>query len=375
MDCEGEPSLQVAEGGDRLRARASPRQSPQRRRSPSLRARRRVEHSPPPPGPPRSPGSPRLLDQVRSAIRVRHYSLRTEKSYVHWIRRFILFHGKRHPRELGAPEISGFLNHLAVEGEVASSTQNQALNALVFLYRWVLGRDAPELDDLVRARKPRRLPVVLTADEVRAVLSRLEGTHSLVAGLLYGSGLRLLEGLRLRVKDLDFAVREVMVRDGKGRRDRVAPLPEALVPRLREHLERVKHLHDSDLAGGFGAVELPGALARKYRNAACEWGWQWVFPARRRFVDPVRGIERRHHLHETAVQRAVRRAVVTAGIAKRASCHTFRHSFATHLLARGQDIRTVQELLGHSDVKTTMVYTHVLRLGARGVRSPLDDVV
>jgi integron integrase len=289
---------------------------------------------------------------------------------VHWIRRFILFHGKRHPRELGDPEISAFLNHLAVVEGVAASTQNQALNALVFLYRAVLGRDAPELDDLVRARRPRRLPVVLTPEEVRAVLARLEGTSWLVASLLYGSGLRLLEGLRLRVKDVDFAMRELVVRDGKGRRDRVAPLPEALVPRLREHLVRVKALHDADRAAGFGAVELPAALGRKYRNAACEWPWQWIFPAHDRFRDPVSGGERRHHLHETAVQRRVRRAVLAAGVAKRASCHTFRHSFATHLLARGQDIRTVQELLGHSDVKTTMVYTHVLRLGGAACGAP-----
>jgi integron integrase len=291
---------------------------------------------------------------------------------VQWIRRFILFHGKRHPRELGPDAITQFLNDLAVRKGVAASTQNQALNALVFLYRRVLDRDVPELDALVRARRPARLPVVLSQAEVRALLSRLDGVPRLVAGLLYGSGLRLLEALTLRIKDLDFEAREIRVRQAKGRRDRVTTLPESLIPSLQRHLEQVRELHARDLAIGFGEIELPDALARKYPRASREWGWQWVFPARSRYVDPRTGSERRHHLHETAVQRAVARAVRLAGIVKPASCHTLRHSFATHLLARGYDIRTVQELLGHRDVKTTMVYTHVLNKSGLGVRSPLD---
>jgi integron integrase len=319
-----------------------------------------------------TPPPPRLLDQLRMALRVRHASPRTVETYVHWLRRFIVFHGKRHPRELGPEAITAFLNDLAVERNVAASTQNQALNAIVFLYKRVLDRDVPELEQLVRARRPRRLPVVLTRDEVRAVLTRLEGTSKLVASLLYGSGLRLLEALALRVKDVDFATREIRLRDGKGRRDRVVPLPDALAPVLEAHLMRVRELHQQDLANGFGAAPLPDALARKYPNASREWGWQWVFPATSRYEDPATGAERRHHLHETAVQRAVRAAVVNAGIAKHATCHTLRHSFATHLLTSGYDIRTVQELLGHASVRTTMIYTHVLNRGGLGVRSPLD---
>ena len=288
------------------------------------------------------------------------------------MRRFILFHGKRHPDQLGPPAIESFLNHLAVEEHVAASTQNQALNAIVFLYRRVLLRDVPQLDALVRARKPRRLPVVLTVTEVRAVLERLEGPTRLVAGLLYGSGLRLLECLELRVKDLDFERLEIRLREGKGRKDRVAPLPRRLVDPLRSHLARVRDLHASDLAAGFGEAPLPAALARKYSNASREWGWQYVFPASTRFVDRRSATVHRHHYHETAVQRAVKTAVRAAGIAKPAGCHTLRHSFATHLLESGYDIRTVQELLGHRDVRTTMIYTHVLNRGGRGVRSPLD---
>ena len=315
---------------------------------------------------------PKLLDRVRMAVRVRHYSPSTEQAYVHWVRRFVLFAGKRHPRELGAAEVERFLTHLAVEARVAASTQNQALNALVFLYREVLGMEAPVLGAVVRARRPRRLPVVLSREEVRALLAQLDGTAWLVAALLYGSGLRLLECLTLRVKDLDFASREIRVRDGKGRRDRVVPLPGRLDAPLRAQLERARAMHEMDLRAGFGAVVLPDALERKYPNASRSWGWQWVFPASSRWREEATGAERRHHLHETAVQRAVRAAAVNAGIAKPASCHALRHSFATHLLGAGYDIRTVQELLGHASVRTTMLYTHVLNRGGLGVRSPLD---
>jgi integron integrase len=313
-----------------------------------------------------------LLDQLREALRLRHCSPRTEEAYVHWVKRFIFFHGKRHPATMGGPEITAFLNHLASEVGVAAATQNQALNAVVFLYRRVLSGEVPELGELVRARKPRRLPVVLAPDEVRAVLDRLRGTQRLVASLLYGSGLRLFECLELRVKDVDFRAREIRIRDGKGRKDRVTPLAESCAAPLQEHLGRVRELHQRDLRLGFGEVALPHALARKYPNAGRAWGWQYVFPARSRWRDPVSGSERRHHFHETAIQRAVHRAVQEAGIAKPASCHTLRHSFATHLLESGYDIRTVQELLGHRSVATTMIYTHVLNKGGHGVRSPLD---
>jgi integron integrase len=315
---------------------------------------------------------PKLLDRVRRELRLRHYSARTEESYVHWVRRFVLFHGKRHPAGLGGPEIAAFLSHLACEGQVAASTQNQALGALVFLYRHVLGMALPDLQGLVRARRPTRLPAVLSAGEVRRLLAQLEGEPRLVASLLYGSGLRLLETLTLRVKDLDFATRELRLRRAKGQRDRVVPLPDACAAPLRAQLGLARALHERDLAAGFGAVAVPDALARKYPGAAREWGWQWVFPASRRYRDERLGGERRHHLHETVVQRAVKRAVRAAGIDKPASCHTLRHSFATHLLAAGYDIRTVQELLGHRSVQTTMVYTHVLNRGGLGVRSPLD---
>jgi integron integrase len=318
------------------------------------------------------PTRPRLLDRVREALRIRHYSPRTEEAYVYWIRRFIFFHGKRHPDAMGAGEITAFLNHLATEGRVAVSTQNQALSALVFLYRRVLGREDEEFEGLIRARKPRRLPVVLTGDEVRAVLARLEGSPFLVASLLYGSGLRLQEALELRVKDIDFVMREIRVRDGKGRKDRVVPLPERVAAPLLRHLERVRALHAQDLSRDLGRVALPGALARKYPAADRSWEWQWIFPARSHYRDRDDGVRRRHHLHESAVQRSVRAAVRAAGVAKPASCHTLRHSFATHLLANGYDIRTIQDLLGHHSVNTTMIYTHVLNRGGRGVRSPLD---
>ena len=327
----------------------------------------------------RAPGSsreqaPRLLDQLREALALRHRSRRTQEAYEDWVRRFIIFHGKRHPRELGAEKITAFLNHLASQRHVSPSTQNQALSALVFLYRRVLGVEVGELGGLVRARKPRRLPVVLTRREVLALLDELSGTQHLVASLLYGSGLRLLEALRLRVKDVDFERREIVVRQGKGRKDRVAPLPEACVAPLQEQLVRARKLHARDLAAGSGSVRLPGGLERKYRSAAREWSWQWVFPASRRHRDLRDGLERRHHLHETAVQRSVKQAVRRAGIAKPASCHTLRHSFATHLLERGVDVRTVQELLGHRNLNTTMIYVHVLNRGALAVRSPLDPL-
>ena len=322
-------------------------------------------------GPPEPP-KPRLLDRVRHAIETRHYSRRTEKAYIHWIKRYIFFHGKRHPAEMGAAEVAAFLTSLAVQEKVAASTQNQALSALLFLYREVLGIDLPWVDDVVRAKRPLHLPVVLTREEVRAVLQPLDGVPRLMAILLYGAGLRLLECCRLRVKDVDFAANQLTIRDGKGHKDRATMLPAAVKVDLLAHLEHVRRQHEGDLRHGAGWVELPGALLRKYPNAGRAWGWQWVFPATRIYVDRVTGQRRRHHLHESVLQRAVKEAVRSAGIAKPATCHTFRHSFATHLLEDSHDIRTVQELLGHRDVSTTMIYTHVLNRGPAGVRSPAD---
>ena len=315
---------------------------------------------------------PKLNDRLRHAVRARHYSRRTEKAYVHWTKRYIFFHGKRHPAEMGAAEVTAFLTALAVRERVAASTQNQALNALLFLYREILGVELPWLDDLVRAKRPQHLPTVLTRDEVRAVLERVDGVPRLIALLLYGSGLRLLECCRLRVKDLDFATNPITIRGGKGGKDRMTMFPGTVKTDLAKHLERARALHQRDLRDGAGWVELPWALARKYPNAGREWAWQWVFPATRFYVDRVTGQRRRHHLHESVLQRAVKEAVRSAGIAKPATCHTFRHSFATHLLEDSHDIRTVQELLGHRDVSTTMIYTHVLNRGPAGVRSPAD---
>jgi integron integrase len=317
-------------------------------------------------------GEPRLLDRVRLAIRARHYSLRTEEAYVAWIRRFILFHHKRHPVEMAEPEINLFLTDLAVRGGVSASTQNQALAAVLFLYRQVLEKPLPDLAGIVRAKRPGRLPVVLTRAQVRAVIGRMGGTPRVVAMLLYGCGMRLLECLRLRVKDVEYGENRIVVRDAKGNRDRVVPFPVVLRAALASSLSRVKGLHEKDLADGFGSVFLPDALARKYPRADRSWGWQWVFPAEHRSRDPRTQVERRHHLHETVVQRAVKQAARDAGLTRAASCHTFRHSFATHLIQDGYDIRTVQELLGHKDVKTTMIYTHVLNRGGLGVRSPAD---
>ncbi len=322
-----------------------------------------------------APPPPKLLDRVRIALRSRRYSLRTEKSYVAWIRRFILFHGKRHPDAMGAPEVVEFLTSLATVASVAPSTQNQALSAVLFLYRVVLRRELEGLDAAVRAYAPRRLPVVLSRDEVRSLLEELRGLHptyGIVGTLLYGGGLRLLECLRLRVRDLDFERRQLMVRDGKGKKDRPAVLPRSVEPGLRQHLERVRRLPERDLAGGHGRVELPYALARKYPAASREWSWQWVFPASRISWNPRCEQLLRQPLHESAVQRAVTLAGRHAGIQKRVTCHVLRHSFATHLLEDGSDIRTVQELLGHRDLETTMIYTHVLRRGPAGVRSPAD---
>lgn len=315
---------------------------------------------------------PRLLDRLREALRVRHYSLRTEGAYVDWARRYILFHGKRHPEAMGALEVQSFLTHLAVERKVSASTQNQAKAAILFLYRQVLGVELPWLDEVVQARERRRLPVVLTPGEARALLDQLDGTMGLLAALLYGTGMRLMEGLRLRVKDLDFHAHEVTVRGGKGDKDRVTMLPAKLEAPLRAHLEKVRRIHDRDLAEGFGEVFLPDALAAKYPGAGRQWGWQWVFPSAVRSADPRGGAVRRHHLYPESVQRAVREAARRAELAKPVTPHVLRHSFATHLLAAGHDIRTVQELLGHEDVETTMIYTHVLNRGGRGVASPLD---
>jgi integron integrase len=316
--------------------------------------------------------APKLLDRMRERLRARHYALRTEEAYVQWARRFILFHGKRHPSMMGAPEINELLSWLAVERNVSASTQSQALSAILFLYREVLGDEVPWMHDLVRARRGDPRPVVLTREEVRRLLGSMSGTPQLVARLLYGTGMRVLEGLRLRVKDIDFDTGEVVVRGGKGNKDRSAPLPAVLAVALRRHLEDVRAMHDRDMAEGFGCVWVPDALAVKYPNAARSWIWQWVFPAAGRSVDPRSGVERRHHLGEQVVQRAMQLAARRTGITKHATPHTLRHSFATHLLQSGQDIRTVQTLLGHKDVKTTMIYTHIAGLGASGVRSPLD---
>ncbi|MCR4298225.1 MAG: integron integrase [Gallionella sp.] len=314
----------------------------------------------------------KLLDQVRGKIRLKHYSIRTEQAYVDWIKRFVLHFGKRHPRDLGAAEVEQFLTHLAVAGKVAASTQNQAKSALLFLYKEVLALELPWLDNVEQAKAPKRLPVVLNREEVQAVLSRLSGTHWLIASLLYGSGMRIMECLRLRVKDVDFKRREILIRDGKGFKDRVTMLPGSLAASLETHLVKVRELHEADLRQGYGAVYLPNALERKYPNAAREWGWQYVFPSAKLSTDPRSDETRRHHVQDQSVQRAVKQAARDADLIKPATPHTFRHSFATHLLEGGYDIRTVQELLGHSDVSTTMIYTHVLNKGGRGVISPLD---
>lgn len=315
---------------------------------------------------------PKLLDLVRGKIRLKHYSIRTEQAYVDWIKRFILHFDKKHPKDLGALEVEQFLTYLAVQGKVAPSTQNQAKSALLFLYKEVLGVDLPWLDDVERAKAPKRLPVVLTPMEVQEILSHLDGTPHLVVSLLYGTGMRILEALRLRVKDVDFSRKEILIRDGKGFKDRVTMLPGVLIEPLKLYLKRVKDLHEKDLAEGYGAVYLPYALSKKYPQAEREWAWQYVFPSARLSVDPRSGETRRHHIQDQAIQRAVRQAVRDAGLTKPATPHTLRHSFATHLLEGGYDIRTVQELLGHSDVSTTMIYTHVLNKGGRGVMSPLD---
>ncbi len=323
----------------------------------------------------RRPGTapPRLLDLAREAIRRRHYSYRTEETYLQWMKRFILFSGKRHPRELGAPEVTAFLNHLAVERHVAASTQNQALAALLFLYKEVIAEPLPWLDEVVHAKRPIRRPSVLTSNEALKLLEKMRGTKWLMASLLYGAGLRLRECLKLRVKDVDFGYQQILVRDGKGGKDRITLLPGPAIEPMQAHLARVKLLHERDLEEGYGDVELPDALARKYPRAAYEWAWKFVFPSHKRSVDPRTGVIRRHHIYENYLIRGVKEAARAAGIAKHVSCHTLRHSFATHLLENGYDIRTVQELLGHSSVETTMIYTHVMNKGGRGVKSPLDS--
>ena len=315
---------------------------------------------------------PRLLDQMRDRLRTLHYSLRTEQQYLFWVRRFVLFSGRQHPATMGATEVEAFLTHLAVDRKVSASTQNQALAAILFLYTKVLELQLPWLDGIVRAKKSRHLPVVLTPTEVHALLAQLRDQYWLIAGILYGGGLRLNEALQLRVKDLQFDYRQFIVRNGKGGKDRVTIMPDALIGPLQQHLVRIRALHDLAMAKGYGGVELPCALARKYPAADVEWGWQYVFPAEQPSRDPHSGAWRRHHVFDDTVQRHVKAAVKAAGIDKPASCHTFRHCFATHLLERGYDIRTVQELLGHKDVKTTQIYTHVMRKGANAVQSPLD---
>ena len=315
---------------------------------------------------------PKLLELFREALRVRHYSNRTEETYCSWVKRYVHFHNMRHPKEMGELEINAFLTHLAVNEKVSASTQNQALSALLFLYRNVIGKEVGDLGHVIRARKPTHLPVVLTREEVKALLPQMTGDTWLMASLMYGSGLRLMECLRLRVQDIDFSRNEILVRDGKGAKDRITMLPESLKKPLGDHLKNVKSIHDKDLAEGWGRVLLPGALDRKYPNAPAEWRWQWVFPQENRWVNMTTREEGRHHIHETSIQRAVKDATQRAGIVKHAVCHTFRHSFATHLLEAGYDIRTIQELMGHKDVSTTMIYTHVLNKGGHGVKSPVD---
>lgn len=321
-----------------------------------------------------SSSQPRLLDRLRLALRSRHYSRRTENTYLMWVKRFIFFHNVRHPAEMAEPEINAFLTYLAVEKRVSASTQNQALCALLFLYRHVLGREVGELGEVIRARKPKRLPIVMSRDEVKTVLANLSGDKWLMAALMYGSGLRLMECLCLRVQDIDFSRNEIMVRDGKGGKDRVTMLPESLKEPLQEQLRKVKSIHEKDLAHGWGRVPLPEALDRKYPKAPTEWRWQWVFPQENRWRNSRTGEEGRHHVDESILQKAFKQAVGKARLAKRATCHTLRHSFATHLLEQGYDIRTVQELLGHNDVRTTMIYAHVLNRGGRGVNSPVDSL-
>ena len=318
----------------------------------------------------RRPG--RLMEDVRRRLRVKHYSLRTEQAYTGWVRRFILANGKRHPRELGGAEVEGFLSRLASEGDVAAGTQNQALSALLFLYREVLGVDLPWMQTIVRAKRPRKMPTVLSREEVSRLLMVMDGMPWLLASLLYGTGMRLMECLRLRVKDVDFARSTIVVRDGKGAKDRHTVLPRSLVEPLQREIERTRLLHASDLAAGFGTVWLPHALARKYPQAPREFGWQYVFPGSRRSRDPRGGAVRRQHVDEAVLNRALKKARLRAGIFKLLSAHTLRHSFATHMIEAGYDIRTVQELLGHADVATTQIYTHVLNRGAGGVLSPLD---
>ena len=318
--------------------------------------------------------SPKLLESLREALHVRHYSNRTEDTYCSWVKRFVHFHKLRHPKEMGELEINLFLTHLAVSEKVSASTQNQALSALLFLYRHVIGKEVGDLGHVIRARKPIHLPVVLTRDEVKALLAQLAGDKWLMASLMYGAGLRLMECLRLRVQDIDFASNEIMVRDGKGAKDRITMLPETLKQPLSDHLKNVKRIHDKDLADGWGRVLLPGALDRKYPNAPAEWRWQWVFPQENRWTNTKTGEEGRHHIDESLIQKAVKSAAFHAQLIKRATCHTFRHSFATHLLEAGYDIRTIQELMGHKDVSTTMIYTHVLNKGGHGVKSPVDGL-
>jgi len=329
-----------------------------------------------PPSLPAAPphDKPKLLDQVRDVIRRKHFSIRTEQSYVDWVRRFILFHNKRHPREMAEAEVTEFLTHLARDGGVAASTQNQALSALLFLYKQVLKQEIGWQEGVERAKRPARMPVVLTHDEVHKIFAHLHGTLRLMAGLLYGSGLRLMECVRLWVKDVDFGYVRIIVRDGKGAKDRVTMLPVNLAKSLERHLQKVKAQHEEDLEAGFGSVFLPNAIARKYPRAAKEWIWQYVFPSSRLSFDPRSpgAAKQRHHIDETLLQDAVKKAVRTSGVNKPATCHTLRHSFATHLLENGYDIRTVQELLGHKDVSTTMIYTHVLNRPGIGVKSPLD---
>jgi integron integrase len=327
------------------------------------------------PQPAPEPGAkPKLLDRLREAMRARHYSRRTEQTYCHWVNRFIFFHDKRHPAEMAEPEINAFLTYLAVKEKVSASTQNQALSALLFLYRHVLGRKIGDLGEVIRARKPRHIPAVMTREEVKAVLGHLKGDKWMMANLMYGAGLRLMECLRLRVQDIDFARNEILIRDGKGAKDRITMLPESVKVMLQEHLVKVKKIHERDLTDGWGRVQMPTALDRKYPNAPADWRWQWVFPQENRWVNLQTKEQGRHHVDESLVQKAVKEAVATAGLTKHATGHTFRHSFATHLLVAGYDIRTVQELMGHNDVKTTMIYTHVLNRGPAAVRSPADGL-